>query len=52
MTSAEVRAVGFDLVRRGYEVREVDDALDRLEDETGRRERDSDQTRLVLARLL
>ena len=46
VTSAEVRAVGFDLVRRGYEVREVDDALDRLEDETGRRERDSDQTRL------
>jgi DivIVA domain-containing protein len=46
VSSAEVRAVGFDLVRAGYEVRHVDEALDRLEDETGRRERDSDQTRL------
>jgi DivIVA domain-containing protein len=44
--SAEIRAVGFDLVRRGYEVRAVDEALDRLEDETGRRERDQDQSRL------
>jgi DivIVA domain-containing protein len=46
VTSVEVRAVGFDLVRHGYEVRAVDEALDRLEDETGHRERDSDQTRL------
>ncbi len=46
VTSAEVRAVGFDLVRRGYDVKVVDEALDRVEDETGRRERDVDQTRL------
>jgi DivIVA domain-containing protein len=46
VTSAEVRAVGFDLVRHGYEVLAVDEALDRLEDECGHRERDVDQTRL------
>jgi DivIVA domain-containing protein len=46
VTSAEVRAVGFDLVRHGYDVKLVDEALDRVEDETGRRERDADQTRL------
>jgi DivIVA domain-containing protein len=46
VSSAEIRAVGFDLVRRGYDVRSIDEALDRIEDEAGRRERDSDQTRL------
>jgi len=46
VSSADVRAVGFDLVRRGYDVLPVDEALDRLEDECGRRERDADQTRL------
>jgi DivIVA domain-containing protein len=46
VSSAETRAVGFDLVRHGYEVRAVDEALDRLEDEAGRHERDVDQARL------
>jgi DivIVA domain-containing protein len=44
--SAEVRGAGFDLVRRGYEVKSVDEALDRIEDDAGRRERDAQQTRL------
>jgi DivIVA domain-containing protein len=44
--SGEIRGVGFDLVRRGYDVRAVDEALDRLEDEVGHREREFDQTRL------
>ena len=46
VSSAEIRSAGFDLVRRGYDVRDVDEALDRLEDETGRHERDQDQSRL------
>jgi DivIVA domain-containing protein len=46
LASAEVRGVGFDLVRRGYDVKLVDEALDRIEDEAGRRERDAVQTRL------
>jgi DivIVA domain-containing protein len=46
VSSAEIRAVGFDLVRHGYQVRAVDEALDRLEDEAGRHERDADQSRL------
>jgi DivIVA domain-containing protein len=46
VSSAEIRAVGFDLVLHGYDVRAIDEALDRIEDEAGRRERDSDQTRL------
>jgi DivIVA domain-containing protein len=46
VSSAEIRAVGFDLVRRGYDVKAIDEALDRIEDEAGRRERDTEQTRL------
>jgi DivIVA domain-containing protein len=46
VSSAEIRAIGFDLVRHGYEVKTVDEMLDRVEDETGRRERDHEQTRL------
>jgi DivIVA domain-containing protein len=38
MTSRDVRRVGFDLVRGGYEVGQVDSALDRLEDAFARRE--------------
>jgi DivIVA domain-containing protein len=46
VSAADIRAIGFDLVRRGYDVKTVDETLDRIEDETGRRERDVDQTRL------
>lgn len=46
VSSVEIRSAGFDLVRGGYDVRAVDEALDRFEDETGRHERDQDQTRL------
>jgi DivIVA domain-containing protein len=46
VSSTEIRAIGFDLVRHGYEVKTVDEMLDRVEDETGRRERDHEQTRL------
>jgi DivIVA domain-containing protein len=41
LTARDVRVVAFDLVRGGYEVRQVDSALDRLEDAVARRERDA-----------
>jgi DivIVA domain-containing protein len=46
LRASEIRAAGFDLVRHGYDVMAVDAALDRLEDETGRREREHEQGRL------
>lgn len=46
LTSADVRRVGFDLVRGGYEVSQVDSALDRLEDAFSRREYDAMRSRL------
>lgn len=55
VTSADVRRVGFDLVRGGYEVGQVDSALDRLEDAFARREYEATRARLgedgVLAEL-
>ena len=33
VSSSDVRRVGFDLVRGGYDIGQVDSALDRLEDE-------------------
>jgi DivIVA domain-containing protein len=39
LTSAQVRSVGFDLVRGGYDVDDVDKALDRLEDQLAAAER-------------
>jgi DivIVA domain-containing protein len=39
VTSRDVRKIGFDLVRGGYDVSEVDSALDRLEDAFASRER-------------
>lgn len=41
LSARDVRVVAFDLVRGGYEVRQVDAALDRLEDAVARRERES-----------
>lgn len=46
LSAAQVRSVGFDLVRGGYDVEPVDDALDRLEDELSRKERDHDRATL------
>lgn len=46
VTAAQVRGVGFDLVRGGYEVDAVDEALDRLEDELAASERRGEQTSL------
>jgi DivIVA domain-containing protein len=46
LRATDIRSAGFDLVRRGYDVTAVDAALDRLEDDSGRRERDADQSRL------
>ena len=40
LTAHDVRVVAFDLVRHGYDVQEVDAALDRLEDALARRERE------------
>ncbi len=40
LSAHDVRVVGFDLVRGGYDVHQVDSALDRLEDALARRERD------------
>jgi DivIVA domain-containing protein len=40
LSAHEVRVVGFDLVRGGYDVHQVDSALDRLEDALARRERE------------
>lgn len=41
LNARDVRVVAFDLVRAGYDVRQVDAALDRLEDAVARRERES-----------
>lgn len=46
LTSREIRAIGFDLTKNGYDVAAVDAALDRLEDAFSARERE----RLVAAR--
>jgi DivIVA domain-containing protein len=46
ITSAQVRSVGFDLVRGGYEVDAVDAALDRLEDQLSAAERQHEQAAL------
>lgn len=46
LTSRDVRQVGFDLVRGGYDVGQVDAALDRLEDAFARREYDAMRQRL------
>jgi DivIVA domain-containing protein len=46
MTSRDVRQVGFDLVRGGYEVGQVDAALDRMEDAFARREKEGLRARL------
>jgi DivIVA domain-containing protein len=46
LTAAQVRSVGFDLVRGGYEVDAVDQALDRLEDELAAGERRAEQASL------
>ncbi len=40
LSAHDVRVVGFDLVRGGYDVHQVDSALDRLEDALARRERE------------
>ena len=40
MTAHEVRVAAFDLVRGGYDVHQVDSALDRLEDALAARERE------------
>lgn len=45
MTSWHVRTVGFDLVRGGYEVEDVDAALDRIEDAFARREKQRGEER-------
>lgn len=46
MTSAQVRATAFPLVRRGYDIPSVDAALTRIEDAFARRERDAMVTRV------
>jgi DivIVA domain-containing protein len=46
LTSAQVRSVGFDLVRGGYEVDQVDTALDGLEDRLAAAERVDERTSL------
>jgi DivIVA domain-containing protein len=46
LTSAQVRSVGFDLVRGGYDVDEVDQALDRLEDQLAAAERTDERASL------
>jgi len=46
LTPETVRLVAFPVVRHGYDVQQVDEALDRLEDATAARERD----RVVAAR--
>ena len=46
VTSQDVREVGFDLVRGGYDVGQVDSALDRLEDAFSRREQEALRRRL------
>lgn len=44
--SRDVRRVGFDLVRGGYEIGQVDSALDRMEDAFARREREAARARV------
>jgi DivIVA domain-containing protein len=46
VSSADVRAVGFDLVLGGYDVAQVDAALDRMEDAFARREHEVVRGRL------
>jgi DivIVA domain-containing protein len=46
LTSVQVRSVGFDLVRGGYDVDEVDQALDRLEDQLAAAERTDERASL------
>ena len=46
LTAEDVRLVAFSITRHGYDVQQVDDILDRLEDEAAARERD----RLVAAK--
>nr|WP_255480897.1 DivIVA domain-containing protein [Quadrisphaera sp. RL12-1S] len=46
VSSRDVREVGFDLVRRGYDVQMVDAALDRMEDAFLRREQEVVRGRL------
>jgi DivIVA domain-containing protein len=46
MTSRDVRKAGFDLVRGGYDVAQVDSALDRLEDAFAAREQQALSDRL------
>lgn len=41
MTSSQIRATAFPLVRRGYDIPSVDAALTRIEDAFARRERDA-----------
>ena len=52
VSSGDVRRVGFDLVRRGYDVDQVDAALDRLEDAFSRREHEIARGRLGADRAL
>ncbi len=46
VSAEEARTVGFDLVRGGYDVAAVDEALDRLEDDLARAERELSRGRL------
>jgi DivIVA domain-containing protein len=46
LTSAQVRSVGFDLVRGGYDVDEVDRVLDGLEDQLATAERTDERASL------
>jgi DivIVA domain-containing protein len=46
LTAAEVRSAGFDLVRGGYDVDQVDQALDQLEDRLAAHERQDEQASL------
>ena len=46
LTSRDIRQVGFDLVLNGFDVEQVDGALDRMEDAFARRESDALRGRL------
>lgn len=46
MGAVEARTVGFDLVRGGYDIAAVDDAIDRVEDDLARAEREQSRSRL------
>ncbi|SDQ76442.1 DivIVA domain-containing protein [Quadrisphaera sp. DSM 44207] len=52
LSSSDVRGVGFDLVLRGYDVAQVDAALDRMEDAFARREQEVVRGRLGADRAL